>query len=242
MSFFPGKARLYPILDLENSTNIDDLHKPLTLWQECGITYYQLRAKQLQASEYLQLAQNLCQAHPKLHILANDFAEQALDHPSVFSGLHLGQEDWTQLNIDVKRHLIERKRSASPFVAGLSTHNALQMEHALNQDKQARQHISWDYLALGPCFTTTSKNASTLPALSDTVLAKAIITFAKLSTSKQTLVLIGGIKNNNIAPLLQLVSKLLDNRTKIAIASIQAIRNRDELIRILGKLLSVSTL
>ena len=279
--FFTNKAPLYPILNIPYSFSIapggtgslgtlDALKQKLAMWQSCGLTYFQLRAKSISALEYLRLAEKLQAAYPQMQILANDFAKAALSEPQLFCGLHLGQEDLRELkNSDKKtRDALynlshETKTKSKTFILGLSTHGAAQIQKALTREDA----IAWDYIALGPCFATSSKTQGSLdrpsrasavspppsnspsPPLSLPEFAEALEIFLEVlleplpsfkqknSGTKQglqTLVLIGGIRAQNIAELFQRpgITKITQS-FRIMPAVIQAAEDKQEIMQIL---------
>ena len=130
--------------------------------------YYQLRAKSMSAISYLRLAEKLQAAYPQMHILANDFAKTALSHPQLFYGLHLGQEDLRELSRSdrkTKEALYNLSHETKTFILGLSTHKASHIRSAL----RVEQPIAWDYIALGPCFATSSKTQESRPLYTPSV-------------------------------------------------------------------------
>lgn len=267
-TFFTGKPSFYPILNVSSTsltdTDFNALKQKLAMWQSCGLTYYQLRAKSISNLEYLKLAENLQSTHPQMQILANDFAKAALSHPKLFCGLHIGQEDLRGLSAsdkETREALYNLSRSsckAKSFILGLSTHKAAQIRFALT----AEDAIAWDYIALGPCFATSSKTQKTLEAalprlpstpsisasspISQIPLEKFTEALETLLTIKQdkslkskqipeTLVLIGGIRASNITDLFQR-AKIAEAAKffRIVPAAIQAAENKQEIAQILA--------
>jgi thiamine-phosphate pyrophosphorylase len=106
-----------------------------------GATRIQLRAKQLNSSAFLELADAAVRlVRPyDARIIVNDRADIALI--SAASGVHVGQDD---LPAAAARRLL-----GDGAVIGLSTHTITQVEHAV------REPIS--YVAVGPVFGTRSK-------------------------------------------------------------------------------------
>ncbi len=253
---FPGKLRFYPILNisltsLTQNQELSTVEKQqqlfynqitslLNTWAKTNIYYYQLRIKTANSKQYLQVANILATKQPKLKIIANDFWLEALEHPQIFYGLHLGQEDFKHLSPKQKVRLSEHSNQNKHFVLGLSTHNGKQIEQALIQDR----HINWTYLALGPCFTTPSKNKQDSNQISlgltKQSFSQALRSFVKQSshTSRQPLplVLIGGICSQNIIELLERIEATDISKEKqvltIVIAAIQAAKNKQEILQI----------
>ena len=203
-SFF-SEPYFYPILDINSSRHfiegitekrscfkdnfnitelINDYYPVLNLWQECGLFYYQLRAKGLSSEQYLSLAIELRREFPAMFIIVNDRAAEALSHPEVFSGLHLGQEDLAALDLQTKIELLaargHHKTKSANFILGLSTHNAKEIEDALLA--QSETGIAWDYIALGPCFSTYSKKGRDIlsEGIDSKTLALALSSFDKV--------------------------------------------------------------
>ena len=100
--------------------------------------------------------------------LVNDRVDLAL--ASKAHGVHLGQTD---LPVAAARELL-----GEDAILGLSTHSRTQFERALQEDI--------DYLALGPIFTTTSKDSPYPPLGTD--LLRQLVTSSPLPV-----VAIGGI-------------------------------------------------
>jgi thiamine-phosphate pyrophosphorylase len=136
-------ARLYAILDvgLCRRRGMD----PLVVaagWLDEGVRLIQLRAKELQAGEFLALATTLSTEARRAGatFLVNDRADVAL--LSRASGVHLGQDD---LAPEDARRLLP-----PPAMIGVSTHTDEQVSAAV-----ARKV---DYLAIGPVFETHTKD------------------------------------------------------------------------------------
>ena len=155
VGFFEDSPPFYPILNLPppplRKKDTEILRQRITMWEACGLGYYQLRAKAATEAEYLSLAAKLKEACPNMNILANDFASLAIAEPAVFSGLHLGQEDLAELKktdretMEALRELRHeaRKKERSPFILGISSHNAKELGSAL----RIEDGIFWDYAA-----------------------------------------------------------------------------------------------
>ena len=158
---------VYPITGALPGLNHAELARTLL---QAGARFFQVREKTLPDSElYEQLlrVERLCQLS-QARFLVNDRVDLAL--ASKAHGVHLGQTD---LPVSAARALL-----GEDAVLGLSTHSRAQFERALKEDV--------DYLALGPIFTTTSKD-SPYPALGTDLLRQLV------TTSPVPVVAIGGI-------------------------------------------------
>ncbi|AFA41091.1 thiamin phosphate synthase (thiamin phosphate pyrophosphorylase) [Wigglesworthia glossinidia endosymbiont of Glossina morsitans morsitans (Yale colony)] len=133
--FFPKfskKIGLYPIVD-----SIEWLIKILST----GIKIIQLRIKnmsEIKLDENIKKSVMLGKKY-KAYIIINDYWELAIKHQA--HGIHLGQEDMQNAN--------RKKIYDSGLYLGLSTHNDIEIKHAL----------SWNpsYIAFGHIFHTTTK-------------------------------------------------------------------------------------
>ncbi len=229
--FFPGKNRFYPILNIEYSNKISELKKCLDMWAECGINYYQLRAKDVQEEKYIKLAQKLHKYKPNMKIIANDFVCAAIEYRNIFSGLHIGQKDYAKLSKTIQEKLQIISLQNKNFVIGLSTHNAKQIQNALQMS------INLSYIALGPCFITPSKNKKILLPLDKKIFTASLQVMCSAIQNKETdisFVFIGGIQKNTIVSLTQ---KLLCSSEKLyassAIATIQAAKEKTSIYAII---------
>ena len=228
-TFFPGSQRLYPILDLGSQEG--HLAKQVSLWKQWGLSYYQLRAKEVTGEEYCSIALTLKQEFPDLHIIANDFAYEAIHHPDLFSGLHLGQEDLQQLGFrnSIRRLLAKRCSSIEArFILGISTHNTGEIVSTLSSEEETP--LPWSYIALGPCFPSQSKkNQKNDTLFKNELLVEAVRVFARQNSQRSTdlaLVLIGGITRDN-AKLLFHVVHSVSPRISPVIAAIQSAREKE---------------
>ena len=212
------------------------------MWESCSLDFCQLRAKKAKPQEYIQLGQSLRQHNPRMRLIANDFAKEAVENTEIFSGLHLGQEDLKGLEETTKEKLIEKSRKKEGFILGLSTHNSKQIQRAVETP------FCWDYLALGPCFPTLSKRKNLSPVLDIQTFNHAVqemYIFAKKEIKKMKsktpdgisqenplgLVFIGGIQTQNISSLLQKIQFLPRPLPFSAvIAAIQAVKAKQDLL------------
>jgi thiamine-phosphate pyrophosphorylase len=132
----------YPILDtkLIQAQNLS-LLQISRIWLDAGAKILQFRHKQesswqAEQVETLHALADLCQEFSAL-LVVNDRADMA---KLAGAALHLGQTDLAPL--------LARK-VVGPLPIGLSTHNLQQLRQADQQPVE--------YLAIGPIFTTTSK-------------------------------------------------------------------------------------
>ncbi len=137
---------LYPILDADSLSAdcepgklLQSLCAHALALAEAGCTLLQYRAKQLNPRELLAQARELRRLLPAITLIMNDRADLCL--AAGFDGVHLGQDD---LSPEGARLVL----GASGLI-GLSTHNPAQMAEALTKPV--------NYLAIGPIFTTVSK-------------------------------------------------------------------------------------
>ena len=242
-------APFYPILDVGHGEALHRLERHLSLWQSCEIPFYQLRFKGSIASAYLKLAEALKQSFPDLAIIANDFYELALGHTELFSGFHIGQSDLSLIRTHSQLAKLEAQpRQHRKFCHGLSTHSFEQIR------AQIPVPISWDYLALGPCYASKSKGTSAALSFPSFHLAvqAAQEYYQHSPVTDFQLVLIGGINAENIDSLLSRIQKAVKIKTKskmgrrflsqdlakplqISVAAIQAACKKEEILQITNR-------
>lgn len=138
-------TRLYPLTDrrlsgLSHAEQVSHL-------SDGGATLVQLREKLLSPIEfYREAAEALCVARERgVKIIINDRVDIALAIKA--HGVHLGQDD---LPPEAARRLL-----GPEVIIGFSTHN---LDQALLSKK-----MPIDYIAIGPIFPTSSKQASESP-------------------------------------------------------------------------------
>jgi thiamine-phosphate pyrophosphorylase len=171
--------RLYAILDagcFPDSDALFDVADELAL---AGVTLLQYRNKSGNARVMLDQARELRRrigAEAKL--IMNDRADLCL--VAEFDGVHIGQDD---LSPEAVRGIIGAGRWL-----GVSTHNPEQVQEA--------DRTSADYLAIGPVFSTSSKDRL------DPVVGLEGVRRARLLTRKP-LVAIGGITRGNAASVIE---------------------------------------
>ncbi|MBC8030308.1 MAG: thiamine phosphate synthase [Pyrinomonadaceae bacterium] len=166
-------TRLYPLTDrylsrLSHAEQVSHLGK-------AGARIVQLREKLLPPFEFYQEAANALRVARQLGIkvLINDRVDIAL--ALKVDGVHLGQGD---LPPEAARRLLGPKA-----MIGVSTHNPEQARLA------AKMHI--DYIAIGPIFATSTKQASETPT------GLTILREVRHIVGQIPLVAIGGITSEN---------------------------------------------
>ena len=159
----PYPDRFYPVVDSLRWV------KRLTA---LGVGTIQLRAKELNDSEALQLVSDALEItrNTPTKLVVNDYWRAAILANA--QHLHLGQEDLAEADL----HAIREAK----LTLGISTHDDAELENALRADP--------DYVALGPIFPTTLKSMRFAPQ------GIAKITEWKKRVGSIPLVAIGGIK------------------------------------------------
>lgn len=166
-------TRTYPITDkfLSGRSHADQVAE----FASRGMTLIQLREKNLSSGEfYLEAEQAMLVARRHgIQIIINDRVDIALAVNA--DGVHLGQDD---LRVEAARRLL-----GNDVIIGLSTHDLAQAQQA------ARLPI--DYLAIGPIFSTATKNNS------NPVVGLAGLAAVRQAIPEIPLVAIGGINAAN---------------------------------------------
>jgi len=161
--------KIYPLTDvgLTGLTHAEQVRR----LAKGGATLIQLRDKTSGAREFLESARAAVIAAGEcgVKLIINDRADIAVAVGA--DGVHLGQDD---LPVSAARELLGTKA-----IIGLSTHSLSQAEAATK--------LAIDYLALGPVFSTSTKN-DTAPELGLTGLTEVRNRIAEFP-----LVAIGGI-------------------------------------------------
>jgi thiamine-phosphate pyrophosphorylase len=177
--------RLYPIVDSAYFSSIEDLIAFAKELAAGGCSILQYRNKSGRARLMLDQAIELRQqwragvpAPHNLRLIMNDRADLCL--AADFDGVHVGQEDLSPASV---RRIIGPDRWL-----GVSTHNPEQLVKA--------HQTSADYLAIGPVFSTSSKDKP------DPVVGLEGVRRARELTSKP-LVAIGGITRANAASVIE---------------------------------------
>jgi thiamine-phosphate pyrophosphorylase len=179
------RLRLYAIVDAAFFSTIEEM---LAFAEELvagGCTLLQYRNKSANARIMLEEARELrgrCRtgvSDPHLsRLIMNDRADLCL--AAEFDGVHVGQDD---LSPESVRRIIGLDRWL-----GVSTHNPEQLSEA--------DRTSADYLAIGPVFSTSSKDKP------DPVVGLEGVRRARALTRKP-LVAIGGITRSNALSVIQ---------------------------------------
>ncbi|MDX2040748.1 MAG: thiamine phosphate synthase [Acidobacteriota bacterium] len=164
--------KLYPITDcqLSNCTH----EEIVQLMLSAGAQLIQLRDKDASAKELLDAARACVRLTREAGatLIINDRVDVALT--SGADGVHLGQED---LSVEEAREILGDDK-----IIGVSTHTLDQFMAALE--------TSANYIAVGPVFTTTTKENP------DPVVGLEFVTEAK-KLSDRPLVAIGGITDEH---------------------------------------------
>jgi thiamine-phosphate pyrophosphorylase len=174
--------RLYAIVDAAAFRRHEDLTIFATELIFGGCTILQYRDKNASAGEMfgralgLKIMSAVGQGHVKL--IMNDRADLCL--AAEYDGVHVGQEDLSPPSV---RGIIGPDR-----LLGFSTHNPQQVEEG--------DRTSADYLAIGPVFSTSSKDQP------DPVVGLEGVRRARQLTQKP-LVAIGGITRANAASVIE---------------------------------------
>ncbi len=141
---------------------------------EGGVDTVQLRDKESATKEFIVIARKLraLTRSKSIRFIINDRVDIAMAVNS--DGVHLGQDD---LSLPAARKMLGDDK-----IIGISTHNLIQ---ALDAEKQGA-----DYVAIGPIFKTTTKNAGRPvgPEMIRTIKEKV----------RLPLVAIGGLNKDNI--------------------------------------------
>lgn len=166
----PYPDRFYPVVDSLKWV------KRLTA---LGVGTIQLRAKELNDSEALQLVSDALEItrNTPTKLVVNDYWRAAILANA--QHLHLGQEDLAEADLHAIRE--------AGLTLGISTHDDTELETALRADPT--------YVALGPIFPTTLKSMRFAPQ------GIAKITEWKKRAGNIPLVAIGGIKFEQAAEI-----------------------------------------
>jgi thiamine-phosphate pyrophosphorylase len=169
---------LYPILDYDYCLiQKIDLFRLPEVWEKypSQVKFFQFRGKTLSDEDYEKIYLELNKKFYNLPIIINDKWEIALKNKAF--GIHLGKEDWENLNITNKL-----KIQSSNLLKGTSSHS---ISDILNLHKDV-----WDYTGLGPVYSSTTKITERKSLGLEVVLkARLIINLP--------IVLIGGINEKN---------------------------------------------
>jgi thiamine-phosphate pyrophosphorylase len=172
--------RLYAIVDAADFRKPEDLTTFATELIFGGCTVLQYRNKNASAGEMFRqaLALKIMSALGDVKLIMNDRADLCL--AAGFDGVHVGQDDLSTPSV---RSIIGPDRWL-----GFSTHTPRQVKEG--------DSTSADYLAIGPVFSTSSKDQA------DPVVGLEGVRQARLLTQKP-LVAIGGITRANAASVIE---------------------------------------
>jgi len=176
--------RLYAILDARCFPDTNELLASAEGLVAAGVTLLQYRNKSGNARMMLEQARELRGRSragapaPHVQLIMNDRADLAL--VADFDGVHVGQDDLLPESV--------RSIIGSGRWLGVSTHNPEQLQQA--------DQTSADYLAIGPVFSTSSKEKP------DPVVGLEGVRRARQLTRKP-LVAIGGITRANAASVIE---------------------------------------
>jgi thiamine-phosphate pyrophosphorylase len=171
--------RLYPIADVSSFSTTENLLTYADQLVAGGCTLLQYRNKSGNARMMLDDARELKhRLGRRTKLIMNDRADLALI--AEFDGVHVGQDDLLPESV--------RRMIGSDGWLGVSTHNGEQLREA--------DQTSADYLAIGPVFSTLSKEKP------DPVVGLDGVRRARQLTRKP-LVAIGGITRANAASVIE---------------------------------------
>ena len=171
--------RLYPIVDATLFQSTEDLVIFAEELVAGGCALLQYRNKSGNAREMLEQARALKRSvGGMVKLIMNDRADLCL--VAEFAGVHVGQDDLSPESV--------RRIIGSDRWLGVSTHNPEQVQEA--------DQTSPDYLAIGPVFSTSSKDRP------DPVVGLEGVRRARQLTRKP-LVAIGGITRGNAASVIE---------------------------------------
>ena len=174
-NFLDGLAgtRLYPLTDraLSGLSHAEQV----SLLSKAGATLVQLREKALTPLEFYREAEAALRVARDrgIRIIVNDRVDLALALKA--DGVHLGQDD---LPPEAARRIL-----GADAIIGFSTHNPEQARLAAT--------MPIDYLAIGPIFASSTKQASDPP------IGLEGLRLARLAIGTIPLVAIGGITHKN---------------------------------------------
>jgi thiamine-phosphate pyrophosphorylase len=175
----PTLPRLYAIVDASRFQDQAALLVHVKELLAGGVTLLQYRNKSGKARQMLEQAREIKRlAGGSAKLVMNDRADLCL--AAEFDGVHVGQEDLSSEGV--------RRVIGDELWLGLSTHNPEQLA--------AADATSADYLAIGPVFSTTSKEKP------DPVVGLEGVGKAR-SLTRKPLVAIGGITRANCRSVIE---------------------------------------
>lgn len=171
--------KLYPITDVRLS-GLSHAEQ-VTRFIEGGATLVQLREKHLSPREFYQEAEAALRVARErgVRLIINDRSDIALALGA--DGVHLGQDD---LPPEAARELL-----GPTAIIGFSTHN---IDQAI-----AAARLPVDYIAIGPIFTTSSKENP------DPIVGIKGLRLVREQASQMPIVAIGGINDENVRSVLE---------------------------------------
>ena len=177
----PSVPRLYGIADAEalSPRSLSDGVRELV---GAGVTWIQLRAKNLADDQFCREVERSCRAvegAPDCFLWVNDRCDLAAIFP--VQGVHLGQSDLPPA--------AARRAVGEDLLLGRST-------HSLEQAVIAENDVDVDIVAIGPIFATSSK------ALPDPAIGLGALPEVRARVTKP-LVAIGGIDATNADRVLE---------------------------------------
>jgi thiamine-phosphate pyrophosphorylase len=199
--------RLYAILDASYFSDSQILFSTAEELLAGGVTLLQYRDKRGNARQMLERARELKRwLVGPVKLIMNDRADLCL--AAGYDGVHVGQED---LSPEGARRVIGER-----LWLGVSTHNPEQI-----QDADA---TSADYIAIGPVFSTTSKdNPDPVVGLKGVRKARAL--------TRKPLVAIGGINRANCRSVIEAGA---DSVAVISDLIREPRKSAEEILRVLG--------
>ena len=212
MIHLPHLPRLYAVVDAAFFSTTEDMVIFAEELIAGGCTLLQYRNKGGNARVMLEHARALRRQSragapaPHVRLIMNDRADLAL--AAEFDGVHVGQDD---LSAESVRRII-----GPDCWLGVSTHNPEQLQEA--------NLTSADYLAIGPVFSTSSKDRP------DPVVGLEGVRRARQLTRKP-LVAIGGITRGNAASVIEAGA---DSVAVISDLLLDPRKSAEEFLRVLG--------
>ncbi len=191
--------KIYPITDVRLSkiSHVEQVEKLI----EGGAKFIQLREKYASAREFYKSAESALKIARKnnVKIIINDRVDVALALKA--DGVHLGQDDLPPAEA--------RKILGEKAIIGFSTHN---VEQAI-----AAVRMPIDYLAIGPIYTTKTKENP------DAIVGLEGLRKVREATGNFPLVAIGGINLENLREVYDagansaaIISNLISEAEKIS--------------------------
>src|SRR4029077_4556792 len=171
--------RLYAVIDSARFLDAEALFAAAQQLEAGGCSLVQYRNKSANPLIMLQQGQQLRRRLGRgVQLMMNDRADLCL--AAGFDGVHVGQDDVSPESV--------RKIVGPKFWIGVSTHNPAQFESA--------DATSADYIAVGPVFSTPSKDRP------DPVVGLEGVRRAR-ALARKPLVAIGGITRENAASVIE---------------------------------------